>query len=78
MVHTRFRPFHTGRNKPKGVHTIAGEIKKETQSQRKNMTLIIQCVLQTMARTKQSARSGSNLGLKRATFQGKAVKQAAV
>ena len=40
------------------------------------MTLIIQCLLQTMARTKQSARSGSNLGLKRATFQGKVVKQA--
>ena len=30
-----------------------------------------------MARTKQSARSGSNLGLKRATFHGKAAKQVA-
>ena len=30
-----------------------------------------------MARTKQSARSGSNLGLKWATFHGKAAKQAA-
>ena len=29
-----------------------------------------------MARTKQSARSGSNLGLARATFGGKAAKQA--
>ena len=29
MVHTRFRPFHTEGNKPKGVRTIAGEIKKE-------------------------------------------------
>ena len=77
MVCTRFRPFHAEGNKPKGVCTIAGEIKKETRSQRKNMTLIIQCLLQTMARTKQSAWSGSNLGLKRATFQGKAAKQAA-
>ena len=77
MVHTRFRQFHTGGNKAKGVHTMVGVIKKETQSQRKNMTLIIQCSLQTMARTKQSARSGSNLGLNRATFQGKAAKQAA-
>ena len=78
MVRTRFRPFHTEGNKPKGVRTIAGEIKKETRSQRQNMTLIIQCLLQTMARTKQSTRSGSNLGLKWATFQGKAAKQAAV
>ena len=31
-----------------------------------------------MARTKQSAWSGSNLGLKQATFHGKAVKQVAV
>ena len=30
-----------------------------------------------MARTKQSTRNGSNLGLKRATFHGKAAKQAA-
>ena len=77
MVRTRFRPFHTRGEKAKGVRTIVGEIKKETQSQRKNMTLIIQCLLQTMARTKQSARSGSNLGLKWANFQGKAAKQAA-
>ena len=41
------------------------------------MTLIIQCLLQTMARTKQSAWSGSNLGLKWAMFQSKAAKQAA-
>ena len=34
------------------------------------------CLLQGMARTKQTARQGSNLGKKRATFHGKAAKQA--
>ena len=34
------------------------------------------CLLQRMAHTKQMAQQGSNLGKKRATFHGKAVKEA--